>query len=152
MKKIVLHQYREIVNHAVEQAAGLSVPTEGWLKTMRKALGMTGAQLARKLGVSRSQIAQSEKNELSGAITLKTLQATAGAMGGHLVYVIVPADKLETLLIKRAREKARQIVGRANLHMALESQTLDAESREFEINRLTQELLDTMPSDFWDDM
>ena len=151
MKKIVLHQYQDIVDKASEHTAGLSLPSEGWIKTMRKALGMSGAQLARRLGVSRSQIAQSEKNELSGAVTLKTLQNAAEAMGGRLVYAIVPAGKVEALIVKRAREKARQLEGRANVHMALESQTLDTKSREFEIKRLEQELLNTMPSDFWDD-
>ncbi|MDT8427764.1 MAG: mobile mystery protein A [Pseudomonadales bacterium] len=151
MKKIVMHQYQDIIDKAAEHTAGLSLPPEGWLKTMRKALGMSGSQLARRLGVSRSQIAQSEKNELSGAVTLKTLQNTAEAMGGRLVYAIVPAGKVEALISKRAREKARQLVSRANVHMALESQTLDTRSREFEIKRLEQELFNIMPSDFWDD-
>lgn len=151
MKKIVMHQYQDIIDKAAAHTAGLSLPPEGWLKTMRKALGMSGSQLARRLGVSRSQIAQSEKNELSGAVTLKTLQNAAEAMGGRLVYTIVPAGKIETLIAKRAREKAQQLVSRVNVHMALESQTLDTKSREFEIKRLEQELLNTMPSDFWDD-
>tara|TARA_R110002072_G_scaffold11196_2_gene50979 strand:+ start:140544 stop:141002 length:459 start_codon:yes stop_codon:yes gene_type:complete len=151
MKKIVMRQYQDIINKARERTAGLSLPSEGWLKTMRKALGMSGSQLARRLGVSRSQIAQSERNELSGAVTLRTLQNAAEAMGGRLVYTIVPAGKIETLIAKRAREKAQQLVSRANVHMALESQTLDTKSRDFEIRRLEQELLNTMPSDFWDD-
>ena len=152
MKKIVLHQYQDIVDRAAAQAAGLSVPPEGWLKTMRKALGMSGAQLGRRLGVTRSQIAQSERNELSGAVTLKTLQNAAEAMGCHLVYAIVPAGNVEALIARRAREKARRIVGSADVHMALESQTLDAKSHAFEIKRLEQELIDTMPSDLWDEM
>jgi predicted DNA-binding mobile mystery protein A len=151
MKKLVMHQYQDIVDKAAEHAAGLSLPSEGWLKTMCKALGMSGSQLARRLGVSRSQIAQWEKNEFSGAVTLKTLQNAVEAMGGRLVYSIVPAGKIETLIAKRAGEKARQLVSRANIHMAIESQSLGAKSREFEIKRLEQELLNTMPSDFWDD-
>lgn len=152
MKKIVLHQYQGIIDKAAKQVVGVSVPSEGWLKTMRKALGMSGAQLSRLLGMSRSQVAQSEKNELSGAITLKTLQSMAEAMGGRVVYTIVPSGRVETLIAKRAKEKAQQIVNKANTHMALESQTLDARSREFELKRLEEELINTMPSDFWDDV
>jgi len=152
MKKIILHQYQQIIDSAAKQVAGLSVPAEGCLKTMRKALGMSGAQLARLLGVSRSQVAQSERNELSGAVTLKTLQGAAEAMGCRLVYAIVPADTVENMISRRAKEKAQQIVGKVNVHMALESQALDAKSREYEVKRIAQELLNSMPSDLWDNV
>ena len=74
MKQIVIRQYQEIVDNAAKRIADLSVPPEGWLRTVRSALGMSGAQLARLLDVSRSQVAQAEKNELAGVITLKRLQ------------------------------------------------------------------------------
>lgn|GEM_PF-4779360 len=73
-------------------------------------------------------------------------------MGGRLVYAIVPIEKTGTMVEKRAKVKATQLVGRTNLHMALESQTLDAKGREYEIRRIQQELLDSMPSDLWDDV
>lgn len=150
MRKTVLFQYQEIVDKAARQAAGLPTPPEGWLRTLRKALGMSGAQLARRLGVSRAQIAQSEKNELSGAITLRTLQNMAEAMGGRVVYTIVPHEGIETLLNKRAKEKAEQLMSRIDTHMALESQLLEGERHQFEMQRLEQELLREMPADFWD--
>lgn len=153
MKQIILHQYQDIVDKAAEQTSDLPMPPEGWLKTMRKALGVSGAQLARLLKVTRSQIAQSEKNELSGAVTLRTLQNAAEAMGGRLVYAIVPVSgTVETLIANRARDKAIQIVGRADTHMALESQALNAKSREYEIRRLERELLASMPSTLWDEV
>lgn len=119
---------------------------------MRKALGMSGAQLGRILGVSRSQVAQSERNELSGAITLKTLHAMAEAMGGRVVYTIVPSERVEALITKRANAKALQLVNKTSTHMALENQRLDANSLQFELKRIEQELLKEMPSDFWDDL
>jgi predicted DNA-binding mobile mystery protein A len=152
MKKTVLFQYQEIVDKAAKQAVGLSTPPEGWLKTMRKALGMSGAQLGRVLGVSRSQVAQSERNELTGAITLKTLHTMAEAMGGRVVYTIVPSERVEALISKRAKVKARQIVEKTSTHMALENQALGANSLQFELRRIEQELLKEMPSDFWDDV
>lgn len=152
MKTIILHQYQQIADEAASQAARLNVPPEGWLKTLRKALGMSGAQLGRLLGVSRAQIAQSEKNELSGALTLRTMHAMAEAMGCRVVYAIVPAGKVEDLLAKRAKEKARQIMTRVNTHMALENQTLGEKNRRFELQRLEHELLNEMPSDLWDDV
>lgn len=153
MKKILLQQFQQIADKA---AAGpvrdLAIPREGWIRTMRKALGMSGAQLGRRVGVSRAQIAQSERNETSGAITLRTLQNLAEAMGGRLVYAIVPAQSTETLVSARATEKARQIVGKAATHMALEKQSLSDENHAFEIKRLQAELLSRMPKDLWDDV
>lgn len=152
MKKIVLQQYQSIVDKATDQTASISMPEEGWIKTMRKALGMSGTQLARRMGVSRAQISQSERNELAGRITLKTLQSAADAMGGRLVYTFVPYGKIEALVASRAREKAKQLVKRTNVQMALEGQSLDADRLRFEVERIEQELLTTMPADLWDDV
>jgi predicted DNA-binding mobile mystery protein A len=152
MRNIVLHQYQQIIDKAVRQTAGLDVPPEGWLKTLRKALGMSGAQLGRLMGVSRAQIAQSERNELSGAVTLRTLQSMAEAMGCRVVYAIGPVANVEDLVARRAREKAKQIVERINTHMALEKQTLNEERREYELNRVEQDLLKNLPLDLWDDV
>ncbi len=152
MRKIVLHQYQQIIDKAGRQTTGLGVPPEGWLKTLRKALGMSGAQLGRLMGVSRAQVAQSERNELSGAVTLRTLQNMAEAMGCRVVYAIVPNGNVEDLVARRAKEKAKQLVGRVNTQMAFENQTLNEERREYELNRVEQELLRNLPLDLWDDV
>jgi len=151
MKSIVLKQYQDIVNQASLKGSGITLPKEGWLRTLRKSLGMSGAQLARKLGVTRAQVAKSEKNELAEVITLKTLQNMAHAMGGRVVYTIVLPSEVEKMVKERAREKARGIIEKANTQMALESQTLDNKTMNFELDRLEQEILKEMPTDFWDD-
>lgn len=152
MKKIILHQYQEIVDQAVSgRVVDLTLPSEGWIRTLRKSLGMSGAQLGRRLGISRAQVAQSERNELSGAITLKTLQNLAQAMGGRVVYAIVPEQDTQTMVSARAEHKAAQIVSQADTHMALEKQSISEDSRRFEINRIKKELLEKMPNDLWDD-
>jgi predicted DNA-binding mobile mystery protein A len=151
MKQIVIRQYQEIVDNAAKRIADLSVPPEGWLRTVRSALGMSGAQLARLLDVSRSQVAQAEKNELAGVITLKRLQKMAEAMGCRVVYTIVPETSTSDLVAKRARKKAGQLIRQADTHMALESQALDQEQHQFELERLQRELMNDMPSDLWND-
>jgi hypothetical protein len=47
-------------------------------------------------------------------------------MGGRVVYTIVPSEKVEALISKRAKVKARYIVDKTSTHMALENQVLDA--------------------------
>ena len=151
MKKIISGQYQEIVDNAALKAAGLYVPAEGWIRTMRTALGMSGAQLARRLNFTRGAISDAEKNERSGAITLRTLENMAAAMNSRLVYTFVPEKSIKDVKSARAKEKAEQIVSKADTHMALESQELAKGQRQYEIERIGQELLQTMPSDFWDD-
>ena len=153
MKKAIMHQCQNLVEKAASgKTTDLGLPQEGWVSILRKALGMSGAQLARRLGVSRAQVAQSERNEANGAITLKTLHKMADALDGRLVYMIVPNQNVKEAIKQRARQKACQLVQLADIQMALEAQTISKASREFEIDRLTEEFLATIPSDLWDDV
>ena len=151
MKQIVLRQYQEIADQAAKLVKGYSMPQEGWVRSMRNALGMSGAQLARRLKVSRSQVAQAEKNELSRSITLKTLDNMAQAMGCRVVYMIVAESQITDLVNNRAREKATQLVNLADTHMALESQRLGESELEYEIERIQTQLVKEMPTDLWNE-
>jgi len=151
IKKIVTAQYQSLVDRAAVSARELSVPKEGWIRTVRKALGMSGAQLARRLGVTRALVSNTERAELSGGVTIKAMQQMARAMDCQFVYAIVPAGAIQGMINQRAREKALAIVERANKHMALEAQTLSKEQIEFEIRRIQQELVNDLPSDLWND-
>ena len=75
VKKIVRKQYQDIVDRArLQESYGLRVPNEGWIRTVRKALNMSGAQLARRLGMTRGLVSNTEKAELSGSVTIKNMQ------------------------------------------------------------------------------
>lgn len=44
------------MNQALKQFGDYAMPvSEGWLKTVRKALGMSGTQLANRLGVTKGE-------------------------------------------------------------------------------------------------
>jgi predicted DNA-binding mobile mystery protein A len=150
VKAIVRQQYQRIVDGAVSHAT-LQPPSEGWLRTVRKALGMSGAQLAKKMDVTRARVAQAEQAELDGGVTLKSMQAMAEAMGCRFVYAIVPPKRIEDIIMAQARKKATALVGTASKHMALESQTLPDDKIAKEVERLTQEIAREMPPDFWSD-
>jgi predicted DNA-binding mobile mystery protein A len=150
IKPIILKQYQSFA----ESGAGFvtqSRPPEGWLRTMRKALGLSGAQLARKMRVTRNRIALAEKAELRGAATLKSMQAIAEAMSCRFVYAIVPNEPVPDLIMAQARKKAAALVRQAGVHMALENQTLSEAQMDREIERLAQEIAREMPRDLWDD-
>lgn len=152
VKTTAQQQYRSIVDSAATTVAGLTTPPEGWLRTVRKALGMSGAELARKMGVTRARVTQAENAELSGGVTLKSMQATAQAMGCRFVYVIIPSSgRIEDVITAQARKRAMAIVGTASKHMALENQKLPNDKIAEEVERLTREIAQEMPPDFWSD-
>jgi predicted DNA-binding mobile mystery protein A len=152
VKTTAQQQYRSIVDSAATTVAGLTTPPEGWLRTVRKALGMSGAELARKMGVTRARVTQAEHAELSGGVTLKSMQATAEAMGCRFVYVIIPSSgRIEDVITAQARKRAMAIVGTASKHMALENQKLPDDKIAEEVERLTREIAQEMPPDFWSD-
>ena len=153
VKEAVAKQYQAIADRAAASTGQQqSLPREGWIATVRKALSMPVEQLARRLGVTRARISYAEKAELSGRVTLKTMRATAEAMGCRFVYAIVPVEgRVEHVIAAQARRKAQALVGKASAHMALERQSLPDEKNRAEVERIARELVHKMPADFWTD-
>src|SRR5271165_5064646 len=97
-------------------------PPKGWLRAVRDALGMTTAQLARRLGVSQPRIVELEQSEVSGSVTLRTLQRAAEALGCRLVYALVPDRPLAEIVRERAEEVAQGHSSAVEHTMRLEHQ------------------------------
>lgn len=150
-KPVITIQYRGKLNQAASKFQDFALPPEGWIRTARKALGMSAAQLARRLGKTRALVSNTEKAELDGAVTLRTMRSMAEAANCRFIYVFVPKEGAEVLIRRRAREKAEQRVMEASVHMALEQQTLSQNQIESEIERLTEEILRERPDDLWND-
>ncbi len=151
VKTIITRQYREKLNQAALKFQNFTLPSEGWIRTARKALGMSAAQLARRLGKTRALVSNTEKAELDGRVTLKTMRSMAEAANCRFVYAFVPEESVETIIRQRAREKAKQRVMEASSHMALEQQTISQSQIEFEIERLAENILRERPGYLWDD-
>jgi predicted DNA-binding mobile mystery protein A len=150
VKNVARQQYQRLANGAASHSS-LKTPPEGWLRTIRKALGMSGAQLGKRMELTRARIAQAEHSELTGAATLKSMRAAAEAMGCRFVYAIVPDKRIEDLIMAQARIKAAALVSTANTHMALESQNLPEKKIAAEVERLADDLAREMSPDFWND-
>ena len=58
----------------------LEPPWQGWIRTLRDALGMTGADLARRMGVHQSRIPAIERGEREQTIKIDTLARAAEAL------------------------------------------------------------------------
>ena len=151
VKQIVLNKYQEIVDRAQERVKNLTAPNEGWLRSVRKALSMSGVQLANRLGVTKASVFNTEKAELSGGVTLKKMEQMAQGMGCRFVYFVIPEKPVKDILSDRARIKAEKIVTQASYQMALEAQALSNKQLRFEVDSLQQEILRESPSDLWND-
>src|SRR5690349_21813015 len=94
--------------NAFRKLQGVPVPPKGWVRALRNALGMTTAQLGRRLGVSQPRVVEIEKAEVSGSITLHTLQRTAEALGCRLTYALIPEKPLQDTVRQRAAQLAQE--------------------------------------------
>ncbi len=138
------------INQARQVAQALAKPLGGWIATCQEAIGMSAPALAERLGVSRNSVYSSIQNEQAGTISLNQLDKMAEAMGGKLVYAIIPREgPVEEIVMAQARKKAGRIIQRTRAHMALEEQTEGLRSQEEMIEELAGEIAREMPRDFW---
>lgn len=153
MKKAFKKLMREQVQEMIDQFAvlrGEAPPEGGWLRLIRKALGITSVQLAHKLGVSQSNITRIEKSEADGTITLNTLSRVAQAMNCKIAYALIPEESIDEMLKNRAMSIARKKVGRINHTMRLEGQGLSEKELLREEEALAQELLEGNLKELWE--
>jgi len=151
VKEIARKQQMEMVNNTAEKLKSMIVPQQGWIATMRKALGMSVTQLAKRRQVSRTQIGKFERTEMNGSVTLGTMKKMSEAMGCRFVYAIIPDKKIQELIWDQAVIKASKIASRASAHMDLENQSLAKNQLADDIRRQAKELVENQPRDLWDD-
>lgn len=126
-------------------------PPIGWIKAIRTSLGMSMLQLGNKLSKSKQGIADIEKREKEGAITIKALREVGEALDMKLVYGFVPIDgSLDAFVEKKALKLATKIVMRTSNTMKLEDQENSNERIEKAIKERTNSLKQEMPKILWD--
>ncbi|TXH74917.1 mobile mystery protein A [Thiobacillus sp.] len=126
-------------------------PPRGWVKAIREALGMTTAQLAKRLGVSQPRVVGIEQAEAKGAITLDSLERAAHALDCRLVYALVPRKPLDALVEARAARLAEKRLEPTRHTMALEAQAMDTRDEDKQRARLIRKLVEQAGTELWDD-
>jgi predicted DNA-binding mobile mystery protein A len=126
-------------------------PAKGWLRAIRDALGMTGAQMGHRLHVTQPSIAGLEQAEVNGSITLHTLQRAAEALGCRLVYALVPERPLADTLRERAELIATRESEAVEHTMRLENQATGDKRVRKELHRQAVEDLLRRPARLWDE-
>lgn len=127
------------------------IPAKGWIRTIREALGMSGSQLSRRMGVSQPRVAKLERDELSGALSIKTMRHVAESLDAVFVYGIVPRYSLEETLAAQARKVAGKKIRATSHTMLLEAQQLtDAEQQKM-LEALIEELINEKSKELWNE-
>ncbi len=137
--------------NSLRNSDALSRPPRGWIKAIREALGMTTAQLGKRMGVSQPRAATVEKAEVSGSITLGSLERAARALDCQLVYALVPRESLDALVNARARTLAKQRLDAISHSMALEDQRVSEDDERLQLERMIEKLLHAPGSKLWDE-
>lgn len=129
------------------QVRRFTPPARGWIKAVREALGMTTAQLAKRLKVKQPTVVRLEQSEAKGTIELATLRRVAGALDCTLVYALAPNRPLEKMVRDQARLFARRRRAPVEHSMLLEDQMVRGRDSEKRIDEIVRE---TNPRLFWD--
>jgi predicted DNA-binding mobile mystery protein A len=132
-------------------ADSFACPPRGWVKAIREALGMTTAQLGKRLGVSQPRTVAIEKAESTGSITLDSLERAAQALDCRLVYALVPRKPLDELVTERADMLAKKRIKTTRHAMKLKAQDVDARDENKQLRILIEKIIAQGGSKLWED-
>ena len=123
----------------------VDAPADGWLRSIRLALGMTTRQAAQRAGVQQSTWVGAEQREAAGTISLGQLRRFGAALGCRLVPDVPLRQKLD----QRAGVLAMQKVTSVAHSMALEPHRADDTYTRMQIDERKHELLRGRRSRLW---
>jgi predicted DNA-binding mobile mystery protein A len=121
-------------------------PSVGWVRAVRDGLGMSRRQLASRLGVSVSRVQRLEHDEVTGSVTMKTMQRTAEAVDCVFVYAVIPKTSIEDSLQTQGIKKSMQRLG-----LVEDSNIIKDESNAELLNALADQMIDKSKRTLWDE-
>ena len=108
---------------------------------------MNARQLAGRLGISPSALAQLERHERYRSISLRSLDRVAEALNCRVEYVLVPLDSLEERVQKQAIHTAERKLARGETPYTPEQ--ISAE-RELLLNEIANEMANGPSKELWE--
>jgi len=124
-------------------------PAGGWIRAIRYAIGMSGRQLAGRLGISAASVSALEKREKEGSVTLNAMRRAAEAMDCTFFYGFRPNGSFEEIVRRRAEEVARRKIERINQTMRLEGHELPEDEIESIRSKEISRLAGQTPRSLW---
>lgn len=127
------------------------MPQEGWIYSIRQALGMSLRQLGGRLKITAQSVKEIENREKNGTVSLNVLCQVGSSLDMKLVYGFIPkTGSLEKMIEKRALEIANEIVQRTSASMTLEDQGNSEVRLHKAIREKAAEIKQEMPKHLWD--
>jgi predicted DNA-binding mobile mystery protein A len=149
-QKLILDQVEKRIQELM-LLDSIVIPHEGWIYSIRNALGMTLRQLGNRLNITAQSAKEIEEREKNGTVSLAVLRQVGVALDMKLVYGFIPkAGSLEKMIENRAKEIAEEIVRRTSASMVLEDQGNTETRLRKAIQEKTAELKHEMPRYLWD--
>jgi predicted DNA-binding mobile mystery protein A len=150
-KDVLVTQQINAKMHSFAPLGQVLMPPTGWIKAVRKALGMSLLQLGNRLSITKQSAGEIEQREKDGSITLNVLREAAVALDMRLVYGFVPNDgSLDALIERKANELATKIVLRASNTMKLEDQQNSDQRIQRAIKERAESIKNELPKILWD--
>ena len=150
MNKTTLFKLNEIFRSvtAVPDWLWERLPVTDQIRLIRETLGMTQDQLAERIGVGQSAVAQIE-NKKAADIQLSTLEKIAIALNCELLVRFVPKEEMKDLLDKKRGELALKLLSISTGSTALEMQKPQQKYIEKEIEEKKEDILKKHRSQLW---
>jgi predicted DNA-binding mobile mystery protein A len=143
-----MQTYRSILRRQLDERLGGpgpiigERPLDGWVRTIRQAIGMSGPELAQRMSISSSRASRIEQAEVDDAVLLSTLRRAAAALNCRLVYFLVPDEPLEYMVLRQAYLKAsEELATYSSVASESGSPVTEAESEEW-LEMRTLQLVD----------
>ncbi|MBW8332953.1 MAG: mobile mystery protein A [Prolixibacteraceae bacterium] len=129
----------------------VTIPSHGWIFTIRMALRMSLRQLALRMNITAQSMKEIENRESEGGLTLKGLNEVGKALNMRFVYGFIPIDdSIEKMIEKQALKIAKEAVMRTSNSMSLENQENNQIRLEKAIKSRMEEIKNEMPRYLWD--
>jgi predicted DNA-binding mobile mystery protein A len=149
-QKLIIDQ----IDRKLSQFHGLSqisLPEQGWIRSIRIALNMTLKQLGKRLNITPPSVKEIEDREKNGTISINILKKFGEAMNMKFVYGFIPQmGSISEIINKQAYEVAKIIVLRTAKNMELEDQLVFNDQIEKAINEKKNEIIRELPKYLWE--
>jgi predicted DNA-binding mobile mystery protein A len=126
-----------------------AIPGNEWVKTLRKALGMSTKDLANIVGIDQSRISRIENAEVYGNVKISSIERVAVQLGMEFVYGFVPQNTLEDMMREQARNIALEKMKQISHNLQLGLQMITEAEKESLLNDMIDKILFEEPKDFW---
>ena len=133
----------------LKDLASTGMPSQGWIRVIREALGLSAAQLGKKTGIDQSRVSRLENAEKDGDLKLSSLHKIAKGLNMKFVYGFVPEGTLEAMVRDQAKRIALRRLETLDTTMRLEQQALSDEDKNKALADMIEKILIDPPKDFW---